>query len=63
MLIKMEIKTAIAYIPDLILVDVENLEVINVEGKKYENKNKGIVELNNYDFIENEYIKPSYIGV
>lgn len=55
-------KTAIAYIPDLILVDVENLEVINVEGKKYENKNKGIAELNNYDFIENEYIKPSYIG-
>ncbi|MCL7766820.1 hypothetical protein [Pasteurella multocida] len=55
-------KTAIVHIPDLILVDVENLEVINVEGKKYKNKDKGIVELNNYDFIENEYIKTSYVG-
>ncbi|TYA13774.1 hypothetical protein [Aggregatibacter actinomycetemcomitans] len=53
-------KTAIAYIPDLILIDIENLEVINIEGKTYENKEKGILELNNYDFIENEYIKPSY---
>lgn len=53
-------KTAIAYIPDLILVDVENLEVINVEGKTYENRLKGISELNNYDFIEKEYIERSY---
>ncbi|MFZ7322775.1 hypothetical protein ACLSZQ_06855, partial [Avibacterium volantium] len=53
-------KTAIAYIPDLILVDVDSLEIINIEGKTYENRFKGIKELRNYDFIEKEYIKPSY---
>lgn len=53
-------KTATAFIPDLILVDVNNLEVINIEGKTYENRLNGIVELNNYDFIEQNYIKPSY---
>lgn len=53
-------KTAIAHIPDLILIDVENLEIINIEGKKYEYRYKGISELNNYDFIEKEYIKKSY---
>ncbi|MFZ7259888.1 hypothetical protein [Avibacterium avium] len=53
-------KTAIAHIPDLILVDVDSLEIINIEGKTYENRFKGIKELRNYDFIEEEYIKPSY---
>lgn len=53
-------KTAITYIPDLILVDIENLEIINIEGKTYQNRNQGILDLENYDFIENEYIKSSY---
>ena len=53
-------KTQIVAIPDLILVDFENVEVINIEGKKYVNKAKGIQELNNFDAIENTYIKPSY---
>lgn len=53
-------KSAIAFIPDLILVDVNNLEVINIEGKTYENRENGIAELNNYDFVENNYIKKSY---
>lgn len=53
-------KTKIAYIPDLILVDIERLEVINIEGKTYENRFKGIAELFNYDFIEEMYIKPQY---
>lgn len=53
-------KTAIVYIPDLVLVDIKNLEIINIEGKTYSNMDRGISELDNYDFIENEYIKPSY---
>ncbi|MGI0406755.1 hypothetical protein ACRE1U_05540 [Helicobacter himalayensis] len=53
-------KNAIVFIPDLILLDIENLEVINIEGKTYQNRYKGIKELNNYDFIENQYIKKYY---
>lgn len=48
------------FIPDLILLDAEHLEIINIEGKKYENKLKGIEELKNYDFIEKAYIKKFY---
>ena len=53
-------KNAIIHIPDLILVDVERLQIINIEGKNYKNINQGIVELLNYDDIENIYIKPNY---
>ncbi len=53
-------KNAIVFIPDLILLDPKNLEIINIEGKTYENRHKGIEELKNYDFIENEYIKKYY---
>lgn len=48
------------FIPDLILLDSERLEILNIEGKKFENKNKGIDELKNYDFIEKAYIKKFY---
>lgn len=48
------------FIPDLILLDASHLEVINIEGKKYENKNEGLKELQNYDFIEKAYIKKFY---
>lgn len=53
-------KSKIAHIPDLILVDMERLEIINIEGKKYSTRTQGIAELANYDFIENSYIKPQY---
>lgn len=53
-------KSAIAHIPDLILLDVEHLQVLNIEGKTYVNRNKGISELANYDFIEQNYIAPEY---
>lgn len=53
-------KDAIYFIPDLILLDVERLEIINIEWKTYENRSKGIEELNNYAPIENNYIKPEY---
>nr|WP_181716909.1 hypothetical protein [Psychrobacter sp.]QJS05159.1 methylase [Psychrobacter sp.] len=53
-------KSKIAHIPDLILVDVERLEIINIEGKTYANRFNGIAELLNYDFIEDTYIRPQY---
>ncbi|UXN08168.1 hypothetical protein [Bartonella sp. HY761] len=53
-------KTAIIHIPDLILVDIDKLEIINIEGKIYNNREVGIRELENYNFIEQNYITPSY---
>jgi len=34
--------------------------VINIEGKKYKFRHKGIEELKGYDFIEKNYIKKHY---
>lgn len=53
-------KKSIFYIPDLILIDFDRTEIINVEGKKYEFRKKGIEELNNYGPIEREYINKYY---
>lgn len=55
-------KNARLFIPDLIVLDPINFEIINIEGKKYCNKNKGIQELQNYDYIEKEYITKHYEG-
>jgi hypothetical protein len=53
-------KEQIVHIPDLILIDFGRSEVINVEGKKYKFRQNGIDELNNYDFIEKNYILKYY---
>jgi hypothetical protein len=53
-------KSKIIHIPDLILIDFDRTEIINVEGKKYKFKQQGIDELNNYDYIEKNYIKKHY---
>lgn len=53
-------KDQIINIPDLILIDFGRSEVINVEGKKYAFRKKGIEELNNYDYIEKNYILKHY---
>lgn len=53
-------KSQINHIPDLILVDFGRSEVINIEGKKYKFRQNGIDELNNYDFIEENYIRKHY---
>lgn len=52
--------TAIYAIPDLILLDPENLTIIDIEGKKYCNVNNGINELQNYTDIERDYIQKDY---
>lgn len=53
-------KEQIVHIPDLILIDFDRSEVINVEGKKYAFRQNGINELNNYGFIEQNYILKHY---
>lgn len=47
-------------IPDLVLVDFDRAEIINIEGKTYNNVNNGISELNNFDAVEKYYIKKYY---
>ena len=53
-------KDAIVYIPDLVLLDVDETEAITIEGKKYINRKKGIEELNNYDSFDKMYLKKYY---
>ena len=53
-------KEKIIYIPDLVLLDPKNKEIINIEGKKYERRFYGIEELNNYDVVERDYIHKHY---
>ena len=47
-------------IPDLILLNNETKEILVIEGKKSSTLERGLEEINNYDSIENEYIKPEY---
>ncbi|MDR0367619.1 MAG: hypothetical protein LBH82_00580 [Bacteroidales bacterium] len=53
-------KDEIIFIPDLILLDFDRNEVINIKGKKYKFRHKGIAELANYDYIEQHYVKKYY---
>ena len=53
-------KDAIVFIPDLVLLDVDETEAITIEGKKYVNKQRGIEELNNYDSFDNMYLRKYY---
>lgn len=49
-------KSQIINIPDLILIDPKRSEIIDIEGKKYAFRQKGIDELAGYDCIEEKYI-------
>lgn len=53
-------KSKIIHIPDLVLLDVAEKEVITIEGKKYENMLQGIQELNNYDAFDEMYLRLHY---
>ena len=53
-------KKQIIEIPDLILVDKKENEIINIEGEKYINRNAGILQIKTFDFIEKVYIKKHY---
>lgn len=47
-------------IPDLILFDRDRNEIIIIEGKTFEKRKEGIEQLENYDFLENAYIRQHY---
>jgi hypothetical protein len=53
-------KTKIINIPDLVLIDFSRNEIINIEGKKYDYRNKAIEELKTFEPIEDMYIKKYY---
>lgn len=48
------------YLPDVVLYDEPSNLILLVEGKKLSTLADGIEEIQNYDSIENEYIKPAY---
>jgi len=50
------------YIPDLVLYDLQSRYVTLVEGKKLSTLQDGVREIENYDSIETEFIKPHYPG-
>lgn len=50
------------YLPDVVLYDESSNTILLVEGKKLSTLANGIEEIQYYDSIENEYIKPEYKG-
>ena len=50
------------YIPDLILYEKNTNTVLLIEAKKLSTLNEGLIEIEHYDSIENEYIKKHYPG-
>jgi hypothetical protein len=53
-------KSKIIQIPDLVLIDFENKEILNIEGEKSINLTKGLEQIKGFDTIEDLYIKPNY---
>lgn len=53
-------KSQIVFIPDLVLLDIEDKEAITIEGKTFRNREKGIEELNNYDSFDRLYLNRYY---
>ena len=47
-------------IPDLVVRDISHGILVNIEGKKSENVNKGIAELNNFGAVEKYYLSKYY---
>lgn len=50
------------YLPDVVLYDAPSNIILLVEGKKLSTLANGIDEIQYYDSIETEYIKPAYRG-
>lgn len=48
------------YLPDVVLYDENSNCVLVVEGKKLSNLQQGIEEIENFDSIEQEFIRPEY---
>ena len=48
------------HLPDLVLFDDQRSEIINIEGKKFQNRKVGIKQLEKYDAIERGHIQQHY---
>lgn len=53
-------KTQIINIPDLVILDRDNNEIVDVEGKKYSTRQNGIKELALYKYFDEKYLMPLY---
>lgn len=53
-------RSQIINLPDLIICDDENNQIINVEGEQFKNVAKGIEQLNLFDAFEDRYVKRHY---
>lgn len=53
-------KNQIIFIPDLVLLDIAENEIITIEGKKHKFRQNGINELNNYDIFDEKYLQVYY---
>jgi hypothetical protein len=53
-------KGQIVFIPDLVLIDIDEREAVTIEGKRYDNMIRGIKELNNFDAFDDMYLKKYY---
>lgn len=53
-------KSKIISIPDLVLIDIKENEIITIEGKRYKNRLAGIKELDNYDSFDKCYLDKYY---
>lgn len=58
--IKNSKKNGIIKIPDLIIREDNEKEIFNLEGKRYDTRQKGIKEIERFDPIEEEYIQKYY---
>lgn len=50
------------YLPDVVLYDKETNNIVIIEGKTLDNIEQGLLDIQNYDSIENEYIRLFYKG-
>ena len=56
-------KSQIINLPDLVICDDENKQIINIEGEQFKNVAAGIEQLRLFDAFERSYIEPNYQGM
>lgn len=53
-------KKEVIRLPDLVLLDVTNSEILNIEGEKFCNALNGVAQLNGFELFERLYVKQYY---
>ena len=56
-------KSKIINLPDLVICDYENNQIINIEGEQFKNVNAGIKQIKLFAAFEKFYIEPFYSGM